>query len=276
MTPTVRRVRVAVLALIGGATFALALAVFGGLQLVHRRDHYVIDFTDTVYGLAVGNDVYFEGVQVGNVADMRIMRDGFPHVRVVVAIDSGTPIHADTNAFLMYAGLTGVKEVDLRGGGAGRLLRPGATIAVGASELDRLERNALTIAERSAQLIDTANQIAKHIATLTGGDELGAAVADARRAAAGFANASDALTRILANNRGGLRDSLASIQHATAGASELVAELDRVVRGNAGGIHDIVRQLRDAARSLKELTSEVRASPSQLLFSKPRPERRLP
>jgi ABC-type transporter Mla subunit MlaD len=276
VTPTARRVRVAVLSLIGGATLAIAIAVFGGLQLVHHRDRYVIEFKDTVYGLAVGNDVYFEGVQVGNVDDMRIVRDGAPHVRVVIAVDRETPIHADTNAFLLYAGLTGIKEVDLRGGGVGPLLRPGATIAVGASELDRLERNAMTIAERSAQLIDTANQIANHIAALTGGDELGTAVADARRAAAGFAKASDALTRILADNRDGVRDSLVSIQHATAGASELVAELDRVVRGNAGDIHDIVRQLRDAARSLKELTSEVRSSPSQLLFSKPRPERRLP
>jgi ABC-type transporter Mla subunit MlaD len=197
-------------------------------------------------------------------------------VRVTIAVDSGTPIHADTQAFLLYAGLTGVKEIDLRGGGAEPLLRGGATVAVGASELDRIEHNAITIAERSAHLIDTANQIASHIAELTSGDELGAAVVDARRAAAGFAKASDALTRIVSDNRNALHDSLASIQHTTAGASELVDELDRVVRGNAGDVHDIVRQLREAARSLNELTSAVRASPSQLLFSKPRPERRLP
>ena len=276
MTPSARRIRVAVIALIGGAALAIALVVFGGLQLTHHRDHYVIDFSDTVYGLEVGNDVYFDGVQVGKVDDMRIMREGLPHVRVVIAIERDTPIHADTQAFLLYAGLTGVKEIDLRGGGAAARLPPGATIAVGTSELDRLEHDAIGIAERSSHLIDTANEIASHIAKLTGSDELGAAIADARRAAAGFANASDALTRIVGDNRAALRDSLASIERTTRGASTLVADLDRVVRSNTADVHDTVRELRDTVRSLKELASALRASPSQLLFSKPRPERKLP
>ena len=277
MTPASRRVRVAIIAIIAGAALAVVLVAFGGFRLARDRVHYAIDFSDTVYGLSVGNDVYFDGLQVGNVTSMGLVRDGVPHVRVIIAVDRSTPVFADTRAFLTFAGLTGVKEIDLRGGSPTTPPRhPGDTIPVGTSDLERLEHQATDIGSNAARLLTTANQIADNLAVVTGSAELGATIDDARRTAANFANASASLDHIVADNRDSVRASLASIERATATASEMIADLDRVVHNNENDIYAVVRELRDTTRAFKALSADLRAAPSRLLFSKPQPERKLP
>lgn len=102
------------LVLIGaGFAFVLWLARIGG-----DRDwaFYDIYFTDSVAGLGVGGDVRFNGIKVGDVAEIDIDHQNPNRVRVVVRINPDTPIRADSYAILQLQGITGLSFVQIAGG----------------------------------------------------------------------------------------------------------------------------------------------------------------
>lgn len=292
MTTRAQRLRVA---LLGVAAFVLVwvvLLLYGGALLFRGHDRYYVDFHGTVYGLETGGDVYLEGVRVGSVAWMHVVPVGAVHVHVAIDLAPGTPVPEGTHAVLLYAGITGVKEIDLRyGDDATAPLAPGSTIPLGKSELDRLETAALQIADHSDQLLAEAQRAVANLAALTSSSQLGAAIEDARRVAANLARTSASLRALVDENRAALKTTLGSLNQATRRASDLLAgqlttlvghadqlvgQLDHLVAGSRGPLRATLDDLRDASRSLKEMARQVRQNPSRLLFSHPAPERRLP
>jgi len=272
-----QRVRVAIFALVGGALIALVIAVFGGLNFRGKRVRYWVRFDRTVYGLQPGGDVYFEGVRVGAVSSIAVDASRVGSVRVVIEVDRSVPVRADTHAFLIFAGITGVKEIDLRDStAAAPPLPPGSQIQVGASALDALGRNATALADKSTLLIDHASELAANLARLTSKQQLGQTVDETRAAAASVAAAGDELRAMLRENRAGVRASIDSIDRAAHSATDLVAELQRVVRANSEQVRATIGELHDAARSLADLARQLRQSPSRLIYSKAPPERKLP
>ena len=57
-----------------GALLAMVLVVFGGLRFWKHHDHYYIDFDDSVMGLSEGTQVYFNGIKVGSVGEIKLDR----------------------------------------------------------------------------------------------------------------------------------------------------------------------------------------------------------
>jgi len=272
-----QRVRAAVFALVGGALIALVIAVFGGLNFRGQRVRYWVRFDRTVYGLQRGGDVYYEGVRVGAVSSISVDRARVGSVRVVIEIDRDVPIRADTHAFLIFAGITGVKEIDLRDSTPeAPPLMAGSQIQVGTSALDAFGRNATALADKSAMLIDHANELAANLDRLTSKDELGVTVDKARAAVVSVAGAGDELRAMLHENRAGVRASIESIDRAAHSATELVADLQHVVRANSEQVRATIGELHEAARSLADLARQLRQSPSRLIYSKAPPERKLP
>ena len=293
MTTRGQRVRSGIFVAIGAALLLIVIVVFGAVRLWRGSDRYVIYFDDTVYGLEDGGAVYFEGVRVGSVDELTITKPGEPgRVRAEIEIDSGTPIRADTQAYLLYAGITGVKEIDLRGGSpAEPLLAHGGTIPVGKTELDKLTDRLTDMTEVASELLASASRTAANLAKLTEPEATAEIIANTRRAAANLATASDSLRLMVAENREALRGALTSIDHAAKNASDLLngkltsfaaraddlaQHLDRLVRGSSGQLRSTISDLAQASRSFKDLVRDLRQSPSRLLFSRPPPERRLP
>ena len=266
MTRT-RSARIALFTLIGIGLIAAVVIVFGA-STWHERDRYEVDFDDTVYGLERGGDVYCAGVRVGNVASIDIDHEQLGRVRVGIVVDRGTPIRGDTLAYLIYAGVTGIKEIDLRGGTTtAPPLPPGHVIAVGRSELDDLESKAKVITDRAVDLLDHADKVASNLADVTDPRRLGAIVGDARKAMTDLAAASANIRAAVAEDRSAARD-------AAAHANDLLARLDDLARTSSGPLRDALGELARASRSIAELAREVRESPSRLLFSRPPANRR--
>jgi phospholipid/cholesterol/gamma-HCH transport system substrate-binding protein len=269
---------------------AVVLIVFGGLRFWDTTDRYRIVFDTSVIGLEPGAEVYLNGVKVGTVDDVAIAHDDLRKVEVAVKLDHGTPVRRDTRAMLQYAGITGLKVIDLRDGTPGAPpLPPGGQIPASAGLLDKLEARAQTIIDQSAELMNRARVLT---------DDLIAVTEPAKLAAGNLAEMSASLKALVDENRAGLRQSLvtlgqslAAIQKAATGASQLldgqaaqvlvnagdvVSELRNVVTANEGPLRAAVFDLREASRSFKELARDVRQKPSRLLFSKAPPERQLP
>jgi ABC-type transporter Mla subunit MlaD len=295
MATKAQKIRVGLFTAIAGALLAIVVIVFGGMRFWEGRDRYSIVFDGTVYGLENGAHVYLNGIRVGSVTGIEPAPEDLRKVKVTVKLSRGTPIHTDTHAMLQFAGITGLKVIDLRDGTlAAPMLPPGSAIAQGATVLDKLEQQAEALADQSVQLMTRANRIVDNLAALTdpvrfaGIDDI---VRQTRVTAENLADSSATLKTLVGENRVALRQSIDAIhdvaQHTSAmlegqvgplvaNAGAFMGRLDGLVHDNEGPVRSAVFDLRQASRSLKELVREVRQRPSRLLFSGAAADRKLP
>lgn len=293
MTSKAQNVRVGLFAAASLALLAIVLIVFGGLRFWETSDRYHITFDSSVYGLQPGAEVFLNGIKVGAVDRVAVAPDDLRKVRVDIELTGGTPVRSDTRAMLQYAGITGLKVIDLRGGSLeAPPLPPGAAIAPGAGMLDKLEAQAEVMIDQSSQLIARANRLTDNLIAVTG--ELGAITDPARRAAENLEAATGSLHAMVDENRGALRATLGAVRQAAdgttqlvdsvdhrvgelfGGAGDVVGDLRKLIAANEGPLRAVMFDLRQASRNFKELVNDVRQRPSRLLFSSAASERRLP
>jgi len=290
MAARAQSIRVGLFAIATIALVGVVLVTFGGFRLWETSDRYRIVFASSVIGLEPGAVVYLNGIKVGTVDQVAVAPEDLRQVAVAISVVHGTPIHGDTHAMLQYAGITGLKVIDLRDGTlAAPTLPPGSQIAAGAGLLDKLETQAQSLADQSTQLLTRANQLTANLVTAS--EQLSGITAPAQRAAQHLEAMTGSLQAMIDENRAGLRGSLAAIQKTASSASELIdgqaaqlfgsasdflAELKKLVASNEAPLRAAVFDLRQASRSFKELARDVRQKPSRLLFSNNPAERQLP
>lgn len=270
-----QKVRIALFAIAASVLLGLVLIVFAGLHFWKDRTRYYIVFDRSVYGLEKGADVFFNGVRVGTVEAIAIDTDDARLVRVDLAVDTSIPVPANAKAVLHYAGITGLKVIDLRAGtSSAPRLTEGSRIEQGESLFDQLEEKGNRIVDQTAELMERANSIVgqaeavvTNLTTLTDPSQLGALIEQTKATAANLAAASGALKGLVDDNRAGLKASVAAIETAAKRTAELV---------DSGQLRTAISDLRHASRSFKELARDVRQKPSRLFFSNAAPDRKLP
>lgn len=108
--------------LIGLFTLAVIVGVFGFIYWFQsigtggERATYRVVFDGSVSGLRTGANVLFNGLRVGEVADLRLNPDSPTQVLATISVDAKTPIRADTRVGLNFQGLTGIANLSLSGG----------------------------------------------------------------------------------------------------------------------------------------------------------------
>lgn len=286
MSSKSQKIRVGLFLAVTGLLLAIVLVTFAGMRFWEGKDRYQVVFPGTVMGLEKGARVFMNGLKVGTVEDIAIAKDDLRNVEVTIALNEGTPVHADTEAMLQFAGITGLKVIDLRTTTpTSPRVQPGSRIAAGETVVDKLQKQAETIAEQSAQMITRANKI---VGQLEGMDEI---VNGARTTSANLAEASAALKAMVAENRQALKGTMVAVEQTAkaattlldghmsqlvANADSLVSDVKSVVHRNDTALRTAVFDLRQASRTFKELAREVRQRPSRLLFSDAAGERKLP
>ena len=112
--------------LIGVATLAVIVSIFMFVlwtlkgELDQQYAYYDIVFEDAVAGLNTAGDVLFQGINVGQVTDIRVDHEDPSRVRVTVRIQvrGDFVIRETSEATLQMQGITGVAFVQIVGGGA--------------------------------------------------------------------------------------------------------------------------------------------------------------
>jgi phospholipid/cholesterol/gamma-HCH transport system substrate-binding protein len=290
-----QKIRLGLFAVASAAVLAVLLVVFAGLKFWDRPDTYYVVMERSALGLDEGSRVTYQGIRVGSVRALDILPDDPGRIRITIAVDEGTAIRADARAYLTYAGITGLKIIDLRGGSReAPQLEPGDTIPIADSTLDKLQDKAAIMADQMSETMERVDQVLEHLIAITepsqfeGLDEI---VAQAQLTSRNLAAASGDLRALVRENRAALRESIGSVTDAARQLSDtlehrvdaladsagvLVEDVRAVVRRNRGQIEIAMRDLRQASRSVKDLTRDLRQRPSRLLFSRPPKERKLP
>jgi phospholipid/cholesterol/gamma-HCH transport system substrate-binding protein len=295
MANKAQRIKVGIFVAITAALLAIVLVVFGGIRLWESKSHFTIEFDDSVMGLEKGAQVYLNGIRVGRVDAIEVSPTDLGKVLVTITVASDTPVHTDTKAMLQFAGITGLKVIDLRQGTlAAPLLADGGRIPQGETILDKVQRQATQIADQSEKLMQRAGQIVDNLVALTDPKRYAALddiVAGAKTTANNLALASAEMRTMVAENRVILKDTLGTVRGAVAStktiidtqvtglvssASALISDLGNIIHGSEGQLRSTVFDLRQASRNFKELSRDLRARPSRLLFSNPQSERKLP
>jgi phospholipid/cholesterol/gamma-HCH transport system substrate-binding protein len=91
-----------------------------------------------VNGLKEGNPVNMLGLEIGRVANFKMVQDE-QAVVVEMRINKGVKIYDDALASIKTEGLIGDRYMDIAPGGAGELLKPGETITETQSPTDLSE-----------------------------------------------------------------------------------------------------------------------------------------
>jgi phospholipid/cholesterol/gamma-HCH transport system substrate-binding protein len=87
---------------------------FRKIHAVQQRGPLRIVFEGSATGLAKGNSVNFDGVQVGEVLSIKL--DGPRKIVALVTLENSAPLRKDTVVGLEQQGLTGVMAISLVGG----------------------------------------------------------------------------------------------------------------------------------------------------------------
>lgn len=103
---------------LGALLIAGVLWLASGGAWQKQYDFYLAILDESVAGLNLNAPVKYNGVDVGNVRDIELDRINPQRVKLLFAIEHGTPVKEDTIAVLKTQGLTGIAYVELSGGAA--------------------------------------------------------------------------------------------------------------------------------------------------------------
>ncbi len=199
-----------------------------GNRLLKREDCYTTTFVNiSVAGISEGSSVKFQGMNIGTVRSITVDRDDTSRVDVHFCLKPGTPIKEGTTAQLEGIGITGMKFLELKGGGKGKDIPVGGNIPSKRSAWDDISGKASVIATKLEEILNKVNIALGEVEPGT----FGKLVTD-------VTGTVESINAILKKNRKGVSDAVAQL-------NGIMAEL-----------HDDLKIYGEVGKNVKRLTCE--------------------
>lgn len=115
-SPNKRPVVVGIFVLVGLIFFIAGVLMIGNISGTFNKRMQVVTFFDDVNGLQVGNNVWFSGVKIGNVKNLRFYGDSQVEVLVNIDISAQEYIRKDAKIKISADGFIGNKILVISGG----------------------------------------------------------------------------------------------------------------------------------------------------------------
>lgn len=250
-----------VLAVAGALLFALWLDKSSGDR---EYAYYEVGFDRAVSGLAVGNEVLYSGIKVGDVVDLRLNPADPRHVRARIRVFSDIPIRQDTGASLHLTNITGSMSIQLHGG------TPESPLLVGDSE-----NPPLIVADPSplSMLLADSETLAKNLNKLLANAMLLLSEENIARFGTILANL-ERTSGTLDDQRERIVEAVVTFNRVGTETSDLLRELGLLSRNansllsqegrqTLGSTSEAIVALRDAAARLDGILADNQASLSQ-------------
>ena len=156
--------RVAIFFIFGIAVILILTALLIGNRLLKREDCYFTRFEDiSVAGLSEGSTVKFQGMNIGTVSKISVDKENTAVVEVAFCLKPGVPIKEGTKTQLGTIGITGLKFLELNGGGQGENIPVGGEIPSEKSGWDEITGKASVIAEKLESILNQFNEALKGV-----------------------------------------------------------------------------------------------------------------
>jgi phospholipid/cholesterol/gamma-HCH transport system substrate-binding protein len=243
--------------LLGGLLVAGVLWLATGGNLQKKYDVYLAIEEESVAGLSVDAPVKYNGVDVGKVRSIALDSKNPQRVRLLLAIERGTPVKEDTVAVLKTQGLTGIAYVELDGGSA-------ASPALRA------------LVEGAYPEIRTKESLSSRLENVLGGvlakldsasSNISAVLSDANRQA--FSSALTdiaAVSKTLADRRktldAGIVNAARTFDESAKAASRIAPTLERIAQG-ADAVQSMGKEAGMASQSAAKVVNAVGADVQQ-------------
>ncbi len=264
--------------------FAAGLVVFviwlAKFQFDTEFARYDVRFTGSVTGLGVASPVRYSGVRVGEVIEISLSPDRPEEVRVIIEIESNTPVRSDTVATLEIEGLTGGRYVLLIGKSPEApplTAAPGARYPVIASEASTLQQvlegapelvqKVDLLLARATDLLNPENRIslANSLANIDSfttmlkdhSGDIGALIQDAGATMENVRKATANLEALAANLNEGADQLVTRVDTTLVSIDGLADEITRAVADSAVDARALIGDLRGTAQSLRKTSDEV-------------------
>lgn len=243
--------------------FALLWA--GKHRLEREFTHYDVYFREAVTGLAKGSPVQYNGIQVGEVTDLRLSRIDPRRVIARIRVGSTTPVKTDTEAKMGYLGLTGVAFIQLSGGSAETPPlepRPGRTIAVIRAQPSDLAK----LFESGQDIVVTVNDVLNRVANILSDDNaarLSEAINDLGRLTSAVGAETESIQMILrdgARATGELAQTLTQVRSTVERLERTVGSAERIMDEDVAGA---MAALRAASGQVQGLLDDNRGAIDQ-------------
>ncbi|MCP5047044.1 MAG: MCE family protein [bacterium] len=114
-----QKFRLGVFLVVSTVLLAGILAIFIVPKLQEKGDRYFIHFKGTsVNGINEGAAVKYQGVKIGKVTGMEVNPKDLDSITITVRIKKDFSVKKDMHAALQYAGITGLRFIEISGGNA--------------------------------------------------------------------------------------------------------------------------------------------------------------
>jgi ABC-type transporter Mla subunit MlaD len=193
------------------------LAIFLLPKLSSEGDNYYIKFKDmSVNGLNEGSDVKYQGVRIGKVSRMMVDPKDLNTIRVDVTLRRGFPVKKNMRSKLQYAGITGLRFVEIFSTDAGPpdSLNPGSEIPVGGKDL----------VEQAEDIAVNVNNVVKALEDLLKAENR----ENISKLLAHFEKSSGVLSRLLTRKEKNLQEFFANIDRAAADLGRIAKDFNEI------------------------------------------------
>ena len=190
------------------------------------RAIYRVVFDGAVSGLRTGGAVFFNGIKVGEVSDLKLNSQNPRQVLASIAVDKSVPIRADARVGLDFQGLTGIASISIKGVSSDA---PPLTVENG--QLPTLIADPAATRDVTA----TIREVAVNASALV------------RR-----------LDEDISENKESLRTTLTNIESFSTALGRNAERLDRVMAGlESMTASDVKNELLDTTRSMRTLSDNL-------------------
>lgn len=160
--------------------------------------HYTVVFNEAVRGLSQGSAVQYNGIKIGDVADLSLDPEDPRKVLARIRVEGDIPVTVDTAARLVLTGITGTSVIELSGGtpGATALTAPEGedpVIIATPSPITQLLANSDNLMTNVTELVVSA----KSVMSPANAQRLGNTLASLEAMAGAMADQKDDLTALL-------------------------------------------------------------------------------
>lgn len=241
--------------IIGLFTLLVVIGAFGAVFWLVRsegggdRDLYDIVFRGSVTGLAQGGAVHFNGLRVGDVAQLGFDPADPTQVVARISVRPDTPVRLDTRVRLEYQGLTGVAFIQMKSGE--RTSPPLETsetdvpriVAEGSAVEDLIEgaRDVLSIANTTLRRLEEVVDANEESVTRTVGNL-------------------ETFSSALASNSEHIDTFLENVGEAAQEIGQVADTLDTILGDNAGELQSTLQNIATVTRTLAESDESIRAT----------------